>query len=319
MSADNALGFVDEMFLIDADGTNLTQITNTEGGAYGAGRPVWSPDGSQIAFTRFRDLDPAPTVSNVDTELLVVNSDGTGQMIVADTHGDDHSPVWSPDGTRIAFHHSTQSTTKIMLVNADGTGQRALARTRGQEWGPRWSPDGTLIAFTGVPHRHGVPSVHIVGADGSDQTTVGLGANPRWSPDGSRIAFVDYGDTGSTWEIVSINPDGTDPTPLSRTGPETIPTGLVWSPDRKLHRLRQQPRRRRRDLRGERGRDRPDATDPQRLLRRHGPGMDTRIGSVLITGTGWRDRYRAAPRVRFPKSVASSGRPPPGASRLLPR
>ena len=231
MSADNALGFVDEMFLIDADGTNLTQITNTEGGAYGTGRPVWSPDGSQIAFTRFRDLDPAPTVSNVDTELLVVNSDGTGQMIVADTHGDDHSPVWSPDGTRIAFHHSTQSTTKIMLVNADGTGQRVLARTRGQEWGPRWSPDGTRIAFTGVPRRHGVPSVHIVGADGSDQTTVGLGANPRWSPDGSRIAFVDYGDTGSTWEIVSINPDGTDPTPLSRTGPETIPTGLVWSPD----------------------------------------------------------------------------------------
>ena len=48
------------MFLIDADGTNLTQITNTEGGAYGTGRPVWSPDGSQIAFTRFRDLDPAP-------------------------------------------------------------------------------------------------------------------------------------------------------------------------------------------------------------------------------------------------------------------
>ena len=231
VSADNALGFVDEMFLIDADGTNLTQITNTEGGAYGTGRPVWSPDGSQIAFTRFRDLDPAPTVSNVDTELLVVNSDGSGQIIVADTQGDDHSPVWSPDGTRIAFHHSTQSTTKILVVNADGSGQRALARTRGAEWGPRWSPDGTRIAFTGVPRRHGTPSVHIVGADGSDQTSVGLGANPRWSPDGSRIAFVDHGDTGSTWEIVSVNPDGTDPTPLSRTGPETIPTGLVWSPD----------------------------------------------------------------------------------------
>ena len=28
-----------------------------------------------------------------------------------------------------------------------------------------------------------------------------------------------------------INPDGTDPRPLTRTGPETVPTGLVWSPD----------------------------------------------------------------------------------------
>ena len=170
VSADNDLGFVDEMFLIDADGTNLTQITNTEGGAYGTqitnteggaygtGRPVWSPDGSQIAFTRFRDLDPAPTVSNIDTELLVVNSDGTGQMIVANTQGDDHNPVWSPDGARIAFHHSTQSTTKILVVNADGSGQRALARTRGDEWGPQWSPDGTLSRSPGCPAVMALPA-----------------------------------------------------------------------------------------------------------------------------------------------------------------
>ncbi|MDE0170902.1 MAG: hypothetical protein OXS29_15570 [bacterium] len=231
MSADNALGFVDELFLIDADGTNVTQITQTEGGAYGTGRPVWSPDGTRIAFTRFRDLDPAPTVSNIDSELLVVNADGTDQRLLADTDGDDHNPVWSPDGTRIAFHHSTQSTTKILVVNADGSGQRVLARTRGEEWGPWWSPDGTRIAFTGLARRNGTPSVYVVRADGSDQTSLGFGANPRWSPDGSRIAFVDYGDTGSTWEIVSIKPDGTDPRPLTQTGPETVPTGLVWSPD----------------------------------------------------------------------------------------
>ena len=150
---------------------------------------------------------------------------------MTDTDGDDHNPVWSPDSTRIAFHHSTQSTTKILIVNADGSGQRPLARTRGEEWGPRWSPDGTRIAFTGVPRRNATPSVHVVASDGSGQTSLGPGANPRWSPDGSRIAFVDYGDAGSTWEIVSINPDGTDPVPLSRTGPRTLPTGLVWSPD----------------------------------------------------------------------------------------
>ena len=234
MSADNALGFVDEIFLIDADGTNVTQVTHTEGDTYGTSRPVWSPDGSRIAFIRFRDLDPAPTVSNVDVELLVVGADGTDQRILADTDGDDYNPVWSPDGTRIAFHHSTQSTTKILVVSADGSGQRVLARTRGEEWGPRWSPDGTRIAFTGVPRRNGIPSLYVVGADGSDQTSLGFGANPRWSPQGSRIAFVDYGDTGSTWEIVSINPDGTDPTPLTRTGSETLPTGLVWSPDGKF-------------------------------------------------------------------------------------
>ena len=230
-TADNELGFVEEIFHIDKDGTNLTQLTHTEGGAYGASRPVWSPDGTRVAFLRSRDLDPAPTVSNIDTELLVVNTDGTDQRQVAQTYGDDHNPVWSPDGTRIAFHHSTQSTTKILVVNADGSDQRILARTRGEEWGPRWSPDGTRIAFTGIATRGGVPSVFVVNADGTDQRNLTFGAGPRWSPDGTSIAFVDYGDTGFTFEIVHANPDGTNQRLLTRTGPETAPSGLVWSPD----------------------------------------------------------------------------------------
>ena len=231
VSSDNDVGFVDEIFLIDADGTNLTQVTHTDGGAYGASFPVWSPDGTRIAFTRSRDLNPAPNISNIDVELLVVNSDGTDQSLVAQTYGDDHNPVWSPDGTRIAFHHSTQSTTKILVVNADGSDQRILARTRGEEWGPRWSPDGTRIAFTGIARRGGVPSVFVVNADGTDQRNLTFGAGPRWSPDGTSIAFVDYGDTGFTFEIVRANPDGTNQRLLTRTGPETAPSGLVWSPD----------------------------------------------------------------------------------------
>ena len=231
VTSDNDIGFVDEIFLIDADGTNLLQITRTEGGAYGSRSAVWSPDGTRIAFTRFRDLDPAPYVSNVDAELLVVNVDGSDQLQVADTPGDDYAPAWSPDRMRIAFTHSTQSRDLIFVVGADGTGQRLLASTRDDQSGPEWSPDGSRIAFTGLPRRQGTPSVYVVNADGADLKSLGLGAGPRWSPDGTRIAFVDYGDTGSTWEIVSINPDGTDPRPLTRTGPETLPTGLVWSPD----------------------------------------------------------------------------------------
>ena len=136
------------------------------------------------------------------------------------------TPMWSPDGTRIAFHHSTQSTTKILVVNADGSDQRMLARTRGDEWGPVWSPGGDRIAFTGIARRGGVPSVFVVNADGTDQRNLTFGAGPRWSPDGTSIAFVDYGDTGFTFEIVRVNPDGTNQRLLTRTGPETAPSGL---------------------------------------------------------------------------------------------
>ena len=229
--SDNDERFVDEIFLIDADGTNVTQITHTEGGAYGARSPVWSPDGTRIAFIRFRDLDPRPTVSNIDVELFVVNVDGTDQRQIADTYGDDYTPVWSPDGTRIAFVHSTQSSDMVFVVNADGTDQRMFASTPRHLWGVEWSPDRSRIAFTVQRERNGVPSVYVVNSDGSDLKSLGFGSRHRWSPDGSRIAFVDYGDTGFTSEIVSIKPDGTDPRPLTRTGPETVPTRLVWSPD----------------------------------------------------------------------------------------
>ena len=229
--SDNEVGFVGELFLIGADGANVMQITLTDGGAYGSRSPVWSPDGSQVAYIRFRDLDPAPNVSNVDTELMVVRVDGSGQRQIADTRGDDYSPAWSPDGTRIAFVNSTQSRDTIFVVNADGTDQRSLAVSSGDQWTPEWSPDGTRISFTGWLRRGERPSVYVVNADGSDLKSLGFGALPEWSPDGSRIAFVDYGDTGSYGEIVSINPDGTDPRPLTRTGPDTVPAGLAWSPD----------------------------------------------------------------------------------------
>ena len=176
--SDNEAGFVDELFLIDADGTNVMQVTLTDGGAYGSRSPVWSPNGSHIAYLRFRDLDPAPNVSNVDTELMVVSVDGSGQLQVADTHGDDYSPAWSPDGTQVAFVNSTQSRDTIFVVNADGTDQRSLAVSSGDQWVPEWSPDGTRISFTGLSRRGGIPNVYVVNADGSDLKSLGFGALP---------------------------------------------------------------------------------------------------------------------------------------------
>src|SRR5438093_13225335 len=77
----------DDVWAIDADGTDLIRLTHCPGPDFD---PSWSPDGTQIAFRSERSGQP---------EVWVMNADGTGQRQLAAGL----SPAWSPDGSLIAF------------------------------------------------------------------------------------------------------------------------------------------------------------------------------------------------------------------------
>ena len=71
------------------DGSELTRLTS------GADiEPAWSPDGTQIAFTRFYGATQG--------EIFVMNADGSNQRRLT-ANANDRNPTWSPDGTKIAF------------------------------------------------------------------------------------------------------------------------------------------------------------------------------------------------------------------------
>ena len=61
------------------------------------------------------------------------------------------TPVWSPDGRRIAFLSRRDGSKEVYVVNADGSGQRRLTRDARFPATPAWSPDGRQIAFEGGP------------------------------------------------------------------------------------------------------------------------------------------------------------------------
>ena len=269
-----------EIFVMNADGSDQYQLTDTDGHEHG---PVWSPDGSRIAFVTQTDLDPSPTVSRSDYQIFVVNADGTGQQQLTKRVGWNHrGPVWSPDGTHIAFNRGRQGTVDVvMVVDADGTDQEYL----GRGWGPVWSPDSTRIAFTRTGRNTRIPSIYMVNADGTGLRSLAFGALPAWSPDGSRIAFIDFGDSGFTHEIVVMKPDGTDLRLLSRTGPETIPSWPVWSPDGTRIAFTSAHERRRGGLRGEHGRLRAAADHPQHPFQRRGTRLVTRLIQLDIPGS----------------------------------
>ena len=60
----------------------------------------------------------------------------------------DGAPVWSPDGTQIAFHTEEDGKLGIFVVAADGSGGRRLTHAHDWNESPRWSPDGSHLAYT---------------------------------------------------------------------------------------------------------------------------------------------------------------------------
>ena len=171
----------DEIYVMNPDGTNLTQLTDDSAHDLD---PVWSPDGTKIAFDSDRH-----SPSNFDS-IYVMNADGTnvGRLIFTNST----QSAWSPDGSKIAFQsQQDEPAEEIYVMNSDGTGQTRLTNSSGYDLFPSWSLDGTKIIF--ATNRDGNQEGYVMNADGSSQANLTNNAAADdagdWSPDGSRIAF----------------------------------------------------------------------------------------------------------------------------------
>jgi Tol biopolymer transport system component len=213
----------------------------TSAGSYvpppGDGVPVWSPDGSRIAFFTSRagqGLAMVSAAGGSDVRLVehaapynaaispdwqwvatslyrdgryrltVARLDGTGERLLATTEFGTR-PAWSPDSKRIAFRAADES---LAVIGIDGGAATPFASGGG--W-LAWSPDGTRIAFGGG----GPDDVDVYVADpATDQLRLIAGGpgeqlEPKWSPDGTRIAFLTQDEPGESMRIGVARPDGT--------------------------------------------------------------------------------------------------------------
>src|SRR5439155_19529583 len=89
--------------------------------------PVFSPDGSKIAFCSERGQ---PGTS----DSWVMNADGSNPVRPTDSLDTENEPAWSPDGTRISFTRATfegvlgsiGTQKDVWIMNADGSNKRQL-------------------------------------------------------------------------------------------------------------------------------------------------------------------------------------------------
>ncbi len=127
----------------DSDYKLLTKETFME--MESVGSPMISPDGHHILFTRgWVDKIEDRSRSN----LWIV--DVEGERVRELTHGNwrDSSPVWSPDGKKIAFLSDRDGTTQIHVMWMDTREVAQLTHLEQAPGGLRWSPDGKMLAFT---------------------------------------------------------------------------------------------------------------------------------------------------------------------------
>ncbi len=120
-----------------------------------------------------------------------MNANGSGQTRLTTSPRVDDDPVFSPDGTQIAFHSFQSGLAQIWVMNADGTGQVQVTNDPVGAGTPDWSPDGKGIVFQS--RRDGRGQIYAINVDGTGEKRLTNSpyqdATPAYSPDGRKVAF----------------------------------------------------------------------------------------------------------------------------------
>ena len=207
-----------EIYVFDFDGEGRRPVSRN--GSINLS-PAWSPDGTRITYTSYRDNNPDLWMTDLRTNRHTKLSGRPGINAGAE---------WSPDGTEIALTLSKeQGNSDIYALDVNGSIVRRMTRHWAIDVSPSYSPDGSKVAF--VSARLGTPQIFAMDREGGEPVRLtqrgGHNVSPAWSPDGSRLAFA--GRDEGRFDIFVVNADGSGLRRLTQSsGDDEDPT---WSPD----------------------------------------------------------------------------------------
>jgi Tol biopolymer transport system component len=254
-----------EIWLMDDDGANQTRLIEAHDGAM-AWNPVWSPDGTRLAYTRLVLGNHPPVNIPDEADIWIANADGSDAHPLVARPDWQWIPHWSPDGAWIVYTDEPEAGpwadagptglggggilgtgfgfgssdpvrtyADIWRVRADGTGSpERITSDPGDDRAAAFSPDGTMLAFDST--RGEGTDVWVMRADGTGPRQLtfdhGYTWGATWSPDGSSIVF-------NAWrkfedfnqDLYKIDADGRNETRLTQNPDAELEPS--WSPDGK--------------------------------------------------------------------------------------
>lgn len=191
------------VYLYDVDGKKLDRLTK---GKFDEAAPVWSPDGSRIAFTSNHGADPDREASS---QIFVAEAKaGATEKQITPTTSRGGRPTWSPDGKTIVFLESDEkefgaySMSHLTTVVSDGSS--APVRVKATEdldrgvSNPNYSADGRSLTVLVTDDRSVYPVKIDIGSGKARRLMEPPIVISSWDQANDRVAVLSGGDNHAT-------------------------------------------------------------------------------------------------------------------------
>jgi TolB protein len=220
-------GGTHNIFTMNADGSDIRQLTFLTAEQGAALEQNWSPDGRRLVYSN-------RTADFSVRQLFVMNADGSDQhLLLNDPAYADLYPRFSPDGSRVIFSRCRPvfpvEACAIYTVKTDGHALTPITQLADNlrndvlDRIPGYSPDGRTIAFWSFNRGGVLSAIYLMNPHGSNVRQITPAALEAfewdWAPDGAKIVFDSHCCNPQPPEIWTVNPDGSALTQLTFPAP----------------------------------------------------------------------------------------------------